>query len=329
MDAGRPAMSRSVFALVFVAAAAACSSASAAELTTTISKENKTIVLLNGELAEGDANRLKDIIKTSANSGKPVSGIRFNSSGGNLIEGVRLAGIIQKTKITTVIPGGATCAAACFIAFAAGNQKFASATATVGVPGASDRFGRDFAGETPPIVRVVKELGLLDAIVEKMLATHTDEVFWLTQDDLRAMGAATTGKPGQVPPEQPRAAPPQAQLAPFPKAAAPEPSTSKSWSEVVNAALAISKEQNGGEPFTSKQCGLKFNSCATAVFYTGQDGRQVMVRTIKDPDGKHVVHETCTFNEPKDLRTCVDWDEGTTRRDARDDKGNWRRTANE
>ena len=329
MDAGRPAMSRTLFALVFVAAAAACSSASAAELTTTLSKENKTIVLLNGELAEGDANRLKDIIRTSANSGKPVTAIRFNSSGGNLIEGVRLAGIIQKTKITTVVPSGARCVAGCFIAFAAGNQKYAGATATVGVPGASDRFGRDFAGETPSIVRVVKELGLLDAIVEKMLATHTDEVFWLTQDDLRAMGAATTGKPGQVPPEQPRAAPPHAQLAPSPKAAAPEPSTFKAWTEVVNAALAISKEQNGGEPFTSKQCGLKFNSCATAVFYTGQDGRQVMVRTIKDPDGNHVVHETCTFNEPKDLRTCVDWDEGTTRRDTRDDKGNWRRTANE
>jgi len=29
------------------------------------------------------------------------------------------------------------------------------------------------------------------------------------------------------------------------------------------------------------------------------------------------------------LRTCVDWDEGTTRRDVPDDKGSWRRTANE
>jgi len=318
-----------VFVLVFFAAAAASASASAAELTTTLSKENKTIVLLNGELAEGDANRLKDIIRTSANSGKPVSGMRLNSSGGSLIEGVRLAGIIQKTKIITVIPSGATCAAACFIAFAAGSQKFASATATVGVPGAADRFGRDIAGETPPIVRVAKELGLLDAIVEKMFATPSDEIFWLTQDDLRAMGATTTGRPGQVAPEPPRAVQQPTQPAPSPKAVMPEPSAFKTWSEVVSAALAISKEQNGGEPYTGKQCGLKFNSCATSVFYTGKDGRQIMVRTIRDSDGKHLVHETCTFNEPKDVRTCVDWDEGTTRRDARDDKGNWRRVAGE
>ena len=284
--------------------------------------------MLNGELVEGDANRLQDIIKASTKSARPVSAVRLNSSGGSLIEGVRLAAVIQNAKLTTVIAGGATCASACFIAFAAGTQKFASATATVGVPGAADRFGQDAAGETPSIVRIVKELGLLDAIVEKMLVTRADEIFWLTQDDLRAMGAATTGRPGQVAPEQPRAVQPSPQRAPAPKAA-PEPSTFKNWDDVVSAALAISREQNGGEPYTGRQCGLKFNSCATAVFYTGKDGKQVMVRTVKDSNGKHLVHETCTFNETKNVRTCVDWDMRTTRRDARDDKGSWRRLTDE
>jgi hypothetical protein len=322
-------MARGVFALVFIAAAAGYWSASAADLTTTLSKEHRTIVILNGELAEGDAIRLRDIVTASTKSAQPVSGMRLNSSGGSLIEGVRLAGIVQNAKIATVVPSGATCAAACFIVFAAGNEKFASATATVGVPGAADRFGQDAAGETPPIVRVVKELGLLDAIVEKMLDTRADEIFWLTQDDLRAMGSATTGRPGQVTPEQPRAVQPSTQRAPSPKGAALEPSAFKNWNDLVSAALAISKEQNGGQPYTGRQCGLKFNSCATAVFYTGKDGKQVMVRTIKDLNGKHVVHETCTFNELKDARTCVDWDAGTTRRDARDDKGGWQRGTDE
>jgi hypothetical protein len=184
---------RGLFA--FACVATACWSASAADLTTTLSRENKTIVFLNGELAQGDASRLRDIIRASINAGRPVSGIRFNSAGGSLLEGVRLAGVIQNTKIATVIASGATCASACFIAFVAGSQKFVSATATVGVPGAADKFGQDAAGEIPPIVRVVKDLGLLDAIVEKMLATREDEISWLTQDDLRAMGATTTGRP--------------------------------------------------------------------------------------------------------------------------------------
>jgi len=113
-------------------------------------------------------------MRGSISSGRPVSGLRLNSPGGSLLEGVRLAGVIQNAKIATVIASGATCAAACFIAFIAGNQKFVSATATVGVPGAANRL--DAAGDVPAIVRVVKELGLLDAIVEKMLAARDDDI---------------------------------------------------------------------------------------------------------------------------------------------------------
>jgi hypothetical protein len=182
----------------FACVVAASWPASAADLTTTLSRENKTIVLLNGEIAEGDAARLRDTLRGATSSGKPVSGIRLNSPGGSLLEGVRLAGVIQSAKIATVIASGATCAAACFIAFIAGNQKFVSATATVGAPGAANRLGQEAAGEVPAIVRVVKELGLLDAIVEKMLATSEDDVVSLTQDDLRAMGATVTGRPAQA-----------------------------------------------------------------------------------------------------------------------------------
>jgi hypothetical protein len=186
----------SVFA--FACVAAACSSGSAADLTTTLSRETRTIVLLNGALAEGDASKLRDIIRASINSARPVSGIRFNSPGGSMLEGVRLAGVIQTAKVATVVASGATCAAACFIAFVAGNQKFVSVSATVAAPGAADKSGQEPAGEIPAIVRVVKELGLLDAITEKMLNTREGETFGLTNDDLRAMGATITGRPGQA-----------------------------------------------------------------------------------------------------------------------------------
>jgi hypothetical protein len=190
--------------------AAACWSASAAELTTTLSKDNTTtIVVLSGELAEGDASRFRDILKTSAAAGKPVSAVRLNSRGGSLMEGVRLAAVVLRekkikgAKIDTVIAAGATCSGACFIPFIAGTQKIVSATATVGVPGAAEKSqptGTTPAvvqAERPALVRVVQQLGLLDAIVTKMLATPEEDVFLLTADDLRAMGARMTGKPAQ------------------------------------------------------------------------------------------------------------------------------------
>jgi hypothetical protein len=192
-------VARGVLAIAWVATA--CWSASAAELTTMLSKENKTIVLLNGEFAAGDAARVRDLLKTSLAAGKPVSGIRLNSRGGSIVEGVRLAAIVQGAKIATVVVAGATCAAACFIPFVAGSQKYVSATATVDAPGAAARqepSGRTPAvvrDEKPAIVRVVKELGLLDAIVTKMLSVPEDQTFPLSADDLRAMGAVLTGKP--------------------------------------------------------------------------------------------------------------------------------------
>jgi hypothetical protein len=188
-------------ALAIACMTAACWSASAAELTTTLSKENKTIILLSGDLAAGDAGRVRDLLKAAVAAGKPVSGIRLNSRGGSMVEAVRLAAVVQGAKIATVVTAGATCAAACFIPFIAGNQKFVNATATIGAPGAAapqEPSGRTPAlvrGETPGIVRVVKELGLLDAIVTKMLAKSEDDIAWLTLDDLRAMGATVTGKP--------------------------------------------------------------------------------------------------------------------------------------
>ena len=132
-------VTREVLAIAWVATA--CWSASAAELTT-LSKDNKTIVLLNGDLAAGDAGRVRDLLNASFAAGKPVSGIRLNSRGGSLVEGVRLAGVVHGAnvhgaKIATVVMAGATCAAACFVPFIAGNQKYVSATATVDAPGAA------------------------------------------------------------------------------------------------------------------------------------------------------------------------------------------------
>lgn len=200
------AVLRGVLATAWMALA--CWSASAAALTTTLSKENRTIVVLNGELAAGDASRFKEILKTSLAAGKPVSAVRLNAPDGSLIEGARLAAVIQGAnlqgaKIATVVTAGATCSGACFLPFIAGGQKFVSATATISVPGAKSDHqptGNTPAllqAEKPDIVRVVQKLGLLDAIITRMLATPENEVFPLTLDDLRAMGATMTGKPTQ------------------------------------------------------------------------------------------------------------------------------------
>jgi hypothetical protein len=209
-------------ALAIAGMAATCWSASAAELTTTLSTKNTTIVNVRGALADGDAARFQNILRVSFAAGKPVSAVRLNSPGGSLLEGARLAAVIHKVRIETSVTAGATCAGACFFPFIAGSQKYASATASFAVPGAKsehqpsgktvecDRNCPPAAlvqSEKPPIIQLVQRLGLLDAIVSRMMTTSEDSTFQLTLDDLRAMGVMTTGRPPRPKPPPPKPAP--------------------------------------------------------------------------------------------------------------------------
>jgi hypothetical protein len=182
--------------------AASSPSSFSAVLTSHVSKEGKAIIDLNGAITSGDSDRLQQLIKGANDSGKIVSGIRLNSQGGNVLEGAKLADAIRFAKIASVVSNGATCASACFLAFAAGVDKFASYSASIGVHGASDANGQETVGSnaaTVAMAKIIKELGVPAAIIGKMVVTPPDQIIWLSPNDLRAMGASMTGKPSQTP----------------------------------------------------------------------------------------------------------------------------------
>ena len=117
----------------------------AANISSFKNKDNREVIKLEGEIAEGDTERLIKIIRDVNQAGQLVSGIRLNSSGGNLLEGAKIADAIRVGRIVTVISNGSICASACFLAFAAGSEKFASYSSRVGVHGASDATGNETA----------------------------------------------------------------------------------------------------------------------------------------------------------------------------------------
>jgi hypothetical protein len=79
------------------------------------------------------------------------------------------------------------------VSAAAGPQKFVGYSADVGVHGASNSDGQEVGDAT--VARVVKELGVPEKIIGKMVITPPSDVVWLGPDDLRSMGATMTGKP--------------------------------------------------------------------------------------------------------------------------------------
>jgi hypothetical protein len=64
-------------------------------------------------------------------------------------------------------------------------------------------------------------------------------------------------------------------------------------------------------------------TCNTGISLKGADGLDIIVKITKDAKDKVVSRETCTFNATSDIRVCLDWDKGTTRRDMKNVQGVW------
>jgi len=325
----------SIFGRVAVAGAMfvpVLSGADAASLKSVTTKENKTVISLSGEIAEGDADALRKAIQTANDSGKLVSGVRLNSPGGLLVEAVKLVDLIKYAKVVTVVSNGSTCASACFVVFAAGANKFASYSAQVGVHGASGEDGKETVGSgaaTVTMARIVRDLGVPAPIIGKMVVTPPEQMVWLTPDELRSMGTTMTGKPAQVASPQVPSSEAPMQLDPSARGALPPRQTPPpnndppTWDKAFRGAVATSAEQNGGKPQLNRICQPEVKLCNIAVFFRWKDGKDGMLRQTEDLSGKVTAREVCTFNDFSDIRECFNWDTGKTRKDMKNTKGEW------
>jgi hypothetical protein len=182
--------------LALLAVPGAC--ANAASLGTAALRSGDVAIVLDGDIAAGDGDAVEALMKESNDSGKLVAALRLDSPGGSLAESVKIAALVQRTKIAVVVNSRARCASACFLIFAAGTEKYVGYGAAIGVHGASDKYGRitpRAAAATVSMARMVREFGVPPGIVEKLVVTGPDEIVWLSVDELRSMGAVITGQP--------------------------------------------------------------------------------------------------------------------------------------
>lgn len=318
-----------VLTLTLFAQLIAASPSISAVIASVDSKDGKTRLNLDGEILPGDATSIKTEIKKANDAGRLVVTIRLNSTGGNLVEAIEIAEIVRQGKIATAVLSGAKCASACFIIFAAGNEKYAHYSASIGVHGASDSSGRETVvsgAATVSMARVVRELGVPPGIIGKMVVTPPDQMVWLSPDDLRTMGISMLGKPSQLAIEQQ----PTSQL-PAPTSIVPSTKAAESpltWKQFTDSIFEISSTQNNGRPRTVRACQPELGVCTTGILIK-KDGKDVLVKVVKDPTEKIVSREICEFNSFNDVRTCSDWDTGRKRRDMKNTSGEWYKVSDE
>ena len=312
-------------------AIAVCCVAQASSATIrSIPAKRGVIIEISGQITDGDADVFIGEVKRANASGKTVEYVQLNSGGGKLLEGVKLAIAIREGKNSTAVGQGAVCASACFLAFAAGDPKFAGDGARIWVHRASLKGGQETVlSETVSFSMgtFVKELGVPSGIVGRMLKTSPKQIIWLSSQDLHAMGVTLEGEP----PRHVATTGLSAQQLPgeFASLPAATPQTraaltnAPTWNDFIDSVAKLSAEQNDGNAATSRLCQPQFNNCVLGLSYYLKDGRQALAVVIQDMRGKTIRREVCEFNNANDVRSCVDWDSGAKHRDVKNTNGEW------
>lgn len=320
--------------------AAFSSRGESAEVKVGVGKSGQATIWITGEIIPGDADKFSQSLRQANDSGKFVANVRLDSPGGNLLEGVKIADAIRYGKTSTNVGKTAVCASACFLMFAAGSTKNASYGAQIGVHGASGENGEETAASgaaTVSMAKIAKELGVPSAIIGRMVVTSPQDMVWLSPQDLQSMGVTMMGRPSQ-------SGPPVADLhqtpakEPLPLSPSDtgvtasqtyKPNAAPTWAEVVNRAMERSASQNNGKPLFSRSCQPELKVCNIGVSYVDNQGKIAFVKTVEDMTGKVIAREACTLNDFSDVRTCVNWDNGTSHRDMKDSSGVWSKVADE
>ena len=306
-----------------------------ADIKTIIGKDGRVAVSIVGEIGPGDSDTFTTTVKQANDAGKFVANVRLNSEGGNLLEGVKLADAIRFGKMSTNVGKNAICASACFLMFAAGNTKFAAFDARIGVHGASERNGDETAessAATVSMARIAKELGVPSAIIGRMVVTPPDDMVWLTPQELQSMGATMVGKPNQTQAMTPLALDQGLRQTPETSLQSKSTATTEdapipTWGNLLDKAVELSKKQNGGKPDFLRGCQPELKVCINAVSFTTERGVYMIMKVTENLDGKIVRREVCSFNSHSDVRSCLDWDKGTTHRDMKNASGEWEKVS--
>jgi hypothetical protein len=270
------------------------------------------LVLVDGHITPGDAHSLQAYIESSRTSTLKLAMVSFNSPGGDLEEGYKLATVIKRARLATEVEAEKICASACFFAFAAGTTKWTAPSARVGVHGAADANGVQSgtaASATIVMARwAAKELGIPSDIIGKMVTTPPSDIIWLSHAELSSMGAQTldrshSGTSNWSPPD--------------PEALASRASP-QGWPQVVGSAVELSRVQNGGAVRSNRSCSPSTGACELSIAFQRADGRSEIVRTIQNRDGQTISRAYCALEASGNLRHCMDWD---TKRRSDEQKG--------
>lgn len=157
-------------------------------------------LFIKGEINKGDYERFRNFIKRDFDS--YVSSARYvklSSSGGDVVEALKLASLLKKLYVTVYVRGDDRCASACFLLFVAASSRFVDRADEIGIHRAY--FSSDYFANLRPsqaeqrhkeleeTLRVfLRDNSVPTDLMERMNRTSSEEIYWLTETDLDRIG---------------------------------------------------------------------------------------------------------------------------------------------
>jgi len=157
---------------------------------------------LSGEIKPKDAEKLAVYYKTN----NIAKSIFIDSPGGDLIEAIRIAEIVQLLQLQVVVPKGKYCTSACFLVFLAGNGRTAVGTIDgkldnrmpvgyVGLHrpylGSVENNNKSQLAQSTAMKKVIKYLDnqlVPRRLIDMMMSRPSNDIYWLTSDDIEEIG---------------------------------------------------------------------------------------------------------------------------------------------
>lgn len=154
-------------------------------------------VLIQGTIAKGDYAKLIDFVRHPDNYGRFSRSVFLDSPGGDVLEAIQIAKLLDKSYAATYVASGARCYSACFILWMSGVTRNVSTGATLGVHRIQVKVGEvSMDPQSESFVRIARNLenylallGTPRTILDKMKATAPADLFvfsprWLAEQQL-------------------------------------------------------------------------------------------------------------------------------------------------
>jgi hypothetical protein len=184
---------RSICLLILLLSAVA--GARAADIDVRHLENGSTLIVIDGKFELGDVDAFRNKV-AALPSGKAT--VAFQSKGGRLLAGIRIGTVIREKKFATVVPDGASCAAACALAWLGGTRRFVGEDSSVGFQAAyvlKSAVPTESGPGNAIVGAYLNQLGLSEKAILYVTQAPPTSMLWMKLQDAAAHGIAVSPLP--------------------------------------------------------------------------------------------------------------------------------------